>query len=632
MELKSGYKQTEVGVIPVDWEVYQFGDLKPFVTSGSRGWADYYSAHGDLFVRITNLTRQSIYLDLSDCKFVNLPAGKKEGIRTQLQVSDVLISITADIGIVCFVGHDVPSPAYINQHIALVRFDSSVASGKFISYFLASDGPQRVFRASTDTGAKAGMSLGGVQKILTALPPLPEQSAIAAALGDVDALIATQDALIAKQRAIRQGAMQELLTGKRRLPGFGGKWISQRLGNAAMLKARIGWQGLTTAEYLDDGNYYLVTGTDFSDGKIDWANCHYVTKSRYSQDSFIQVRARDVLVTKDGTIGKIALVDALDKPATLNSGVFVIRPKNESFVPEFFYYLLLSKVFDEFLSQLSAGSTINHLYQKDFVGFTYQLPPTSEEQAAIAQVLGDVDAVIASLEAKRAKTARLKQGMMQELLTGRIRLVQPAAVSATTSADGKSGGRKANVHFMRSVLAAELIDQLHNEPTFGHVKFEKLIFLTEHLCKVDTGSNYHRDAAGPYDNRALRSIDSQLKTQKWFEAQKLSGRYQYVPLEKHGGHKEYFDRYYASIRPRLDEIIATFRVAKTEQCEIVATLYGAWDDLLKQGKPATDDAIVDQVLNHWHDDKKRIDPERWHKALDWMREKGFVPEGSGLTC
>lgn len=147
---------TEVGVMPEDWDVVPLEDLKPFVTSGSRGWARFYAEHGALFVRITNLSRVSIYLDLADSKHVQIPAGASEGVRTQLRAQDVLISITADIGIIGYVDESTPSPAYINQHVALVRFDPSKVCGKFISYFLASDNPQKLFRAATDTGQRRG--------------------------------------------------------------------------------------------------------------------------------------------------------------------------------------------------------------------------------------------------------------------------------------------------------------------------------------------------------------------------------------------------------------------------------------------------------------------------------------------
>jgi len=200
-------------------------------------------------------------------------------------------------------------------------------------------------------------------------------------------------------------------------------WKVNKLANVASLKARIGWQGLTTAEYKDIGEYYLITGTDFKNGFIDWENCHYVEKARYSQDKNIQIKEHDVLVTKDGTIGKVALINRITKPATLNSGVFVIRPFKNEFFPEYFYYLLLSKVFFNFLVQLRAGSTINHLYQKDFVNFSFQVPSNITEQTAIATVLSDTDALVEHLEKLIDKKKAIKQGTMQQLLTGKKRLL-----------------------------------------------------------------------------------------------------------------------------------------------------------------------------------------------------------------
>jgi type I restriction enzyme S subunit len=253
--------------------------------------------------------------------------------------------------------------------------------------------------------------------ILLAVPKaMSEQQAIAEALSDADAFIESLEKLIAKKRAIRQCAMHELLTQQH-------DWIEVRLGNSAQLKARIGWQGLTTSEYLESGDYHLVTGTEFFDGFIDWDNCHYVDKARYDQDKYIQIRNNDVLVTKDGTIGKVAFVDNLPLPATLNSGVFVIRPLANAFHPKFFYYLLMSPIFSEFLAKLSAGSTISHLYQKDFVKFSFFVPPTEQQQENIASTLMDMDRDIRATEARLTQMQQMKQGMMQELLTGRVRLV-----------------------------------------------------------------------------------------------------------------------------------------------------------------------------------------------------------------
>ena len=193
-----------------EWGMTTIGDLKPFVTSGSRGWAPFYAEQGELFVRITNLWRYSIYLDLTDCKYVQLPPGANEGVRTQLKEHDVLISITADIGIIGYVDDNVPSPAYINQHIALVRFDEGQLCSKFVAYFLASEKSQRLFRASTDTGTKAGMSLIGIQKIQLMLPGKDEQHRIASCLSSLDALVAAETRKLEALKTHKKGLMQQL--------------------------------------------------------------------------------------------------------------------------------------------------------------------------------------------------------------------------------------------------------------------------------------------------------------------------------------------------------------------------------------------------------------------------------------
>lgn len=640
MELRPGHKQTEVGVIPVDWEVKPLGSFAK-VTSGKRLPMGYFV--GDVvtpypYIRVTDMRHGCV--DTSDVKYVPaeayLPISKYRIFK-----EDLFISVAGTLGIVGRIPSELDG-ANLTENAN--RISAIECDRDYLLHVMLSPVVQDVIESEQTVGAQPKLALKRIRNFSIPLPPtVREQAAVATALGDVDALLAAHDTLIAKQRAIKRGAMQELLTGKRRLPGPGGSsgfkqtdigeipddWSLKSLRELIDPAHPIRY-GIVQPGRYDPSGRYMIRGQDYSAAK-GWAASEDVfrvseaVEFRYKN---ARVRAGDLIMTIVGYCGHVEQIPDWLDGANLTQTTARISIDHNRANRAFCKYMLSSNFGIRQVSENLKGAAQPGLNIRDVEKFLLPLPESMEEQVAIAETLGDMDAEIAALEAKREKIARLKQGMMQELLTGRIRLVLPATVVAATPAGGKSGGRKANVHFMRSVLAAEIIDQLHNEPTFGHVKFEKLIFLTEHLCKVDTGSHYHRDAAGPYDNRALRSIDSQLKTQKWFEARKLDGRYEYVPLEKHGGHKEYFGRYYASIRPKLDEIIATFRTAKTEQCEIVATLYAAWDDLLKRGKPATDDAIMDQVLNHWHKDKRRIESERWYKALGWMREKSFLPEGT----
>ncbi len=398
MELKAGYKQTEVGVIPKDWGVAEIGDLNPYVTSGSRGWAEFYSDMGSPFIRITNLSRESIYLDLKDLKLVRLPAGMNEGTRTQLQDGDVLISITADIGIVGYVDSTVPKPAFINQHIALVRFDPAKIDGRFVSRFLACENSQKLFRGSTDQGAKAGMTLGTIRKIRMALPRLNEQRAIAGALSDVDALIGALDKLIAKKRDIKQAAMQQLLTGKQRLPGFNEEWKVKRLGDVAHIK----------------------TGKKNNEDKVeDGAYPFFVRSQTVERINTYSFDGEAILVPGEGGIGSI--FHYINGKFDYHQRVYKISDFTAEVCGKFVYYCMM-QTFNKQAMRNSVKATVDSLRLPTFLGFEF-LAPSPQEQAAITIVLTDMDTEIAAVEQRREKTRDLKQGMMQELLTGKTRLI-----------------------------------------------------------------------------------------------------------------------------------------------------------------------------------------------------------------
>ena len=198
-------------------------------------------------------------------------------------------------------------------------------------------------------------------------------------------------------------------------------WELKSVGTHCIVKARIGWQGLRSDEYLSSGKYGLITSTDIVDGRVNWGSCCFVSKSRYLQDSNIIVREDDTLVSKDGTIGKVGIVQNIPFPSTLNSGVFVIRPKFDDIYKKYLAFAFKSVYFQDFINRLTAGSTIVHLYQKDIVNFKFPVPPPLE-QRAIAEVLSDVDGLIGALDKKIAKKRLIKQGTMQQLLTGKKRL------------------------------------------------------------------------------------------------------------------------------------------------------------------------------------------------------------------
>ncbi|MGN7820538.1 restriction endonuclease subunit S [Chitinophaga sp. 22536] len=163
-------------------------------------------------------------------------------------------------------------------------------------------------------------------------------------------------------------------------------WNAKKIKYRFTVKARVGWKGLKSDEFLTEGYAYLVTGSDFKNDKVNWAECYHIDKERYIEDPYIQLENDDLLITKDGTIGKLAVVKDLDKPACLNSGIFVVRAKKDDLTTGYLFWVLKSEIFTRFNKYTSYGSTIQHLYQNVFIEFSLPFPNLSE-QASIVNYL-----------------------------------------------------------------------------------------------------------------------------------------------------------------------------------------------------------------------------------------------------
>lgn len=404
--------------IPDDWNVLILGDYAQIFRGGSPRPIQAFlttSDQGINWIKIGDVGVGDKFIESTEEKII------PEGVSRSRMVyrGDLILSNSMSYGRPYIMNIE----GCIHDGWLVIQKYDKVFYRDYLYYALSSDLTMQQYVAMAAGSSVQNLNKEKVSKVVLPCPKISEQKKIAEALSSMDALIVDLQKLIRKKKDIRQGTMQMLVTGKQRLDGFEGNWVKINLAKNSRLKARIGWQGLTTAEYLDEGYSYLITGTDFQDGRINWNGCHYVDYYRYEQDPNIQVSNGDLLLTKDGTIGKVAFVSDLKRPATLNSGVFLVKPITDAYTAHFMFYVLESSVFKNFLQQLSAGSTINHLYQKDLVKFDLYVPPTKEEQEAIAGILFDMDSGIYKLEEKLSKYQKIKQGMMEELLTGKVRLI-----------------------------------------------------------------------------------------------------------------------------------------------------------------------------------------------------------------
>ena len=439
--VREGYKQSEVGVIPEDWEETDLSDIVE-VIDGDRG--TNYPGDGDfspdgycLFLSARNVTKDGFRF--SECSFIT--EAKDRLLRKgKLSRKDVVLTTRGTVGNFAFFDDSIPYEAIrINSGMVLLRNKSEDLEHRFFYMILKSYLIQNQIERAVFGSAQPQLTVKGISEFRIPLPPIKEQRSIAQALSDIDGLIAALDKMIGKKRVIKTATMQQLLTCKKRLSGFGeGKgykesaislipedWEVRRLETVSSMSGRIGWQGLKYEEFtFNDIDPFLITGMNFKDGKIRWEEVYHIPEKRYQEAKNIQLEDGDILMTKDGTIGKLLYVEDIPFPrkASLNSHLLVFRPLNHSYDPKFLFYQLSSKQFSDYVELNKSGSTFFGITQQAVENYNAYLP-SLEEQRAIASILSDMDAEIAALESRLAKTQAIKQGMMQELLTGKTRLV-----------------------------------------------------------------------------------------------------------------------------------------------------------------------------------------------------------------
>lgn len=253
--------------------------------------------------------------------------------------------------------------------------------------------------------------------------------------GEVDRIVEVRERQIKLLGELRTSVISRAVTRglnpNAPLKDSGIDWIGQipehweicRLKNACSLKGRIGWKGLRSEEFEQISYAYLVTGQDFHSAIIDWTKCYQISKERYDEDPYIQLSNGDLLITKDGTIGKIAKVSNMDKPSCLNSGIFVMKQTKALFEQSYLYWLLESSLLKEFNNYTSTGTTILHLYQNVFENMPFIIPSLSEQQQ-IAEYLDkkteEIDSTIDKFKVQIDKLKEYRQALIAEVVTGKI--------------------------------------------------------------------------------------------------------------------------------------------------------------------------------------------------------------------
>lgn len=412
MELKAGYKQTEIGVIPDDWDVttvgaefhIQLGKMldteknvgvpKPFLGNRSVQWG---------------------YFDLADIGQIRLTPADIQ--RFRLRNGDLLVCEGGEVGRAA-IWNQAVDECYFQKALHRLRPKGGYNVALMVSLLqrLANTGALQNYVTQTSI---AHLPKDKFETVPIPSIPLVEQKAIADALSDADALIESLDQLIAKKRQIKQGAMQELLTCKRRLPGFSGEWSTKSLGD---LGEFLKGSGVRKDETLS-GDCPCIRYGEIYTKHSDWIREFQSWISTAVAATATRINYGDVLFAASGEtkeeIGKcVAYVG--QREAYAGGDIVILRTKIAN--PLFLGYYLNTEPVRQQKSSRGQGDAVVHIGANSLAAIKVALP-SMEEQQAIATILSDMDTELAALESRLAKARQIKQGMMQELLTGRIRLL-----------------------------------------------------------------------------------------------------------------------------------------------------------------------------------------------------------------
>lgn len=415
VQVPKGYKQTEVGVIPEDWSISPLGDL---VLDTEYGSSAKSKPSGKIPVlRMGNL--QDGAIDWSSLVFTD---DEYEINKYNLELGDVLFNRTNTIDLVGKTSiYKGEMPAIFAGYLIRIKSDARKINSFYLNRALNAEYSKKYsLKVLSIAVGQANINAEKLKTYPIPLPPtLAEQDSIAEALSDADALIESLEQLIAKKRQIKQGAMQELLTGQRRLPGFSGEWSNRCLGDLGVF---LKGAGVKKDEALS-GNLPCIRYGEIYTKHNDWIRGFESWISQPIAATATKINYGDVLFAASGEtkeeIGKcVAYVDQME--AYAGGDIIILRIKSAD--PLFLGYYLNTEPVRQQKSSRGQGDAVVHIGTNALAAIKVALP-SMEEQKAMATVLSDMDIELAALESRLDKARQIKQSMMQELLTGRIRLI-----------------------------------------------------------------------------------------------------------------------------------------------------------------------------------------------------------------
>ena len=595
--VKPGYKQTEIGVIPEDWETSSLSAAFQKLEAGVSVNSDN-SLSSEYHILKTSAVHDGV-VDTAETK----PVIPQDYLRLKcpLVKGSIIISRMNTPALVgeCGFTKDAKAGTYLPDRLWQIQnFNKSSFDFVWLNYLLNTKQYRDAVRA-TATGTSNSMKNISKERMLDIeipRPPINEQENIAAALSEVDELINLVEKQIDKKKAIKQGAMQELLTGKRRLPGFFGEWVNTKIGSITEVYS---------------GGTPNTSEPAFWGGKIPWMNSGElnlkivrqvqgrITEVGMDSSSTHFIPAECVLIGLAGQ-GKTRGTAAFNTfPLCTNQSIAAIYPNPNKFDSKFLYYKMDTQ-YDQ-LRELSSGDGgRGGLNKKLILDYEVVIPQSIDEQAAIATILTEMDYEIENLEMKLTKYRQVKQGMMQQLLTGKIRLkndVEDLRQAEQANAVKTLPARTAhNRQFDDAVSIAAIVDAFYSDKyPLGRVKVQKLLYLL-HRHQAVSVSDFKKKAAGPYaDTVRYKGGQPIAKKNKYIVSESSKQGTRYFRGENMAQALNYVERW--GMQADLHWLKDNFLHASRNDLELFATVDMAMSDLAKVGISVSVESIKNLIAS-----------------------------------
>ena len=592
MNIPQGYKQTELGIIPEDWEVVTVDDVLDMptkTTSTTSFLSKYYVGTENMYS-----LKKGIAPHLGRLPYMQV---------REYQINDILVSNIRPY---------LKKIWLANRHggcssdVIVFRVkDTEIYSSAYIYTVLSDDS---FFKYVMDSAIGTKMPRGDKAAIkaysLTIPKDIAEQRAIAEALSDVDGLIAALDKKIDKKRLLKQGAMQQLLTGTKRLPGFTDKWKYVALEHLLEYEQPTKYLVQST-DYIESGTPVLTAGKTFILGYTAETKRIYTNLPVIIFDDFT-------------TDSKYVTMPFKAKSSAMKMLQLKDRRYNLRLVYELMQ-LIQFPLYDHQRYWISEYSKLQVYIPSDF-----------KEQQAIATILSDMDKEIANLEAQRDKYRLLKSGMMQKLLTGQIRLVKQQAKIIPLGVEVPA---VREIPVATHIIAGHIVNRSHKSRGWGRTKLQKSLHLIGYCMQLNLGNEYIRNTAGPDDQQLMDYIDQKFRQYRHVNkvCEKLPDgktHYSYTPTPMIQDVEMAYEKYPKELREQIDALIDKLNTLDLAGAEILSTLYAVWNNRIIKQEQITDDLLIADFYA-WSKHKADFEEARVRKSLNYMRDNNIIPVGWG---